>query len=92
VEALNFNHLWRRNLDSFIFYTTQLQEDTMLSRALRTSWGVPLRRSALSPLVKRTVTTDAASAHADKDEVPEVASPNAIETVKYANLTAQTGR
>lgn len=45
---------------------------TMFSRALRTSRAAPLRRAALSPLVRRTVTTDAASAHADKDAVPEV--------------------
>ncbi len=59
----------------------------MLSRALRTNRGAPLRRSALAPLVKRTVTTDAASAHADKDAVPEVPSPNVIEAVTIANLT-----
>ncbi|KUJ07218.1 putative pyruvate dehydrogenase E1 component alpha subunit [Mollisia scopiformis] len=43
----------------------------MFSRALRTSRAAPLRSSAFlrSALVKRTVTTDAASAHADK--VPE---------------------
>merc|ERR1712225_82321 len=46
---------------------------TMFSRALRTSRAAPLRSSAFSKsaLVKRTVTTDAASAHADKDAVPE---------------------
>lgn len=44
----------------------------MFSRALRTSRAAPLWSSAFSrtALVKRTVTTDAASAHADK--VPEV--------------------
>lgn len=46
----------------------------MFSRALRTSRAAPLRSNAFSKaaLVKRTVTTDAASAHADKDSVPEV--------------------
>lgn len=46
----------------------------MFSRALRTSRAAPLRSNAFSKaaLVKRTVTTDAASAHADKDAVPEV--------------------
>ncbi|KAH6668919.1 dehydrogenase E1 component-domain-containing protein [Halenospora varia] len=45
----------------------------MFSRALRTSRAAPLRSNAFSraALVKRTVTTDAASAHADKDSVPE---------------------
>ncbi|KAL2064545.1 hypothetical protein VTL71DRAFT_3682 [Oculimacula yallundae] len=44
----------------------------MFSRALRTSRAAPLRSSVnRSALVKRTVTTDAASAHADKDAVPE---------------------
>lgn len=38
------------------------------------SRAAPLRSNVFSrvALVKRTVTTDAASAHADKDSVPEV--------------------
>ncbi|KAI9742553.1 MAG: alpha subunit of pyruvate dehydrogenase [Claussenomyces sp. TS43310] len=43
----------------------------MFSRALRTSRAAPLRRAAVSSFAKRTVTLDAASAHADKDAVPE---------------------
>ncbi|TVY89493.1 Pyruvate dehydrogenase E1 component subunit alpha, mitochondrial [Lachnellula willkommii] len=45
----------------------------MLSRALRTSRPAGLRSNAFSrvALTKRTVTTDAASAHADKDAVPQ---------------------
>ncbi|EPE31750.1 Thiamin diphosphate-binding fold (THDP-binding) [Glarea lozoyensis ATCC 20868] len=45
----------------------------MFSRALRTSRAAPLRHNAFSrvALAKRNVTTDAASAHADKDAVPE---------------------
>ncbi|TVY30711.1 Pyruvate dehydrogenase E1 component subunit alpha, mitochondrial [Lachnellula hyalina] len=45
----------------------------MLSRALRTSRPAGLRSNAFSrvALSKRTVTTDAASAHADKDAVPQ---------------------
>jgi len=42
-----------------------------LSRALQISRAAPLKRSALASLTKRTVTTDAASSHADKDSVPE---------------------
>ena len=46
----------------------------MFSRALRTSRAAPLRSNAFSrgALVKRSVTTDAASAHADKDAMPQV--------------------
>ncbi|KAK6606080.1 pyruvate dehydrogenase E1 component [Botrytis cinerea] len=45
----------------------------MFSRALKARSAAPLRRNAISraALVKRTVTTDAASAHADKDAVPQ---------------------
>lgn len=47
---------------------------TMISRALRTSRALPLRRNALVPRcqAKRTVTTDAASSHAEKENVPAV--------------------
>jgi hypothetical protein len=48
----------------------------MFSRALRASRAAPALWGSASArpvqLVKRTVTTDAASAHADKDAVPEV--------------------
>lgn len=47
----------------------------MLSRALRIGHrALPLRSnlSVYVPLAKRTVTTDAASSHAEKEHVPEV--------------------
>ena len=45
----------------------------MLSRALRRQSAVPLtKRHALKSLSKRTVTTDAASSHAEKENVPSV--------------------
>jgi pyruvate dehydrogenase E1 component alpha subunit len=46
----------------------------MFSRALRRSVATPLRRNAFAPATRpayRTVTTDAASSHADKDAVPK---------------------
>jgi hypothetical protein len=48
----------------------------MLSRTLRTSRAAPLRVLSRGGygVTKRAVTTDAASAHADKDAVPEVCS------------------
>ncbi|KAF2497873.1 hypothetical protein BU16DRAFT_525456 [Lophium mytilinum] len=45
----------------------------MFSRTLRASVAAPLRRSVFAPVARpafRTVTTDAASSHADKDSVP----------------------
>ena len=45
---------------------------TMLTRALRSGRALPLRRNAFTPIVKRTVTMDAASSHAEKEHVPEV--------------------
>lgn len=47
----------------------------MLSRALRGGHrALPLKRNVnvYVPLTKRTVTTDAASSHAEKEHVPEV--------------------
>ena len=47
----------------------------MLARALRGGHrALPLKRSVnvYVPLAKRTVTTDAASSHAEKEHVPEV--------------------
>ena len=44
----------------------------MLTRALRSGRALPLRRNAFTPIVKRTVTMDAASSHAEKEHVPEV--------------------
>ncbi|KAF2788215.1 hypothetical protein K505DRAFT_379040 [Melanomma pulvis-pyrius CBS 109.77] len=47
----------------------------MLSRAIRRSIASPLRRNAFAPVAARpafrTVTTDAASSHADKEAVPK---------------------
>ncbi|KAI9782361.1 MAG: alpha subunit of pyruvate dehydrogenase [Geoglossum umbratile] len=43
----------------------------MLSRTVRANVLSPLRRSAFVPAVRRKVTTDAASSHADKGSVPE---------------------
>ena len=47
----------------------------MFSRAVRRQFVAPLRRNVNPfPIVnaRRTVTTDAASSHADKEAVPEV--------------------
>jgi pyruvate dehydrogenase E1 component alpha subunit len=48
----------------------------MLSRTFRRSIASPLRRSVAAPIASRpafrSVTTDAASSHADRAEVPEV--------------------
>ena len=44
----------------------------MLTRALSGGRALPLRRNAFTPIVKRAVTTDAASSHAEKEHVPEV--------------------
>ena len=54
---------------SFYRYIT-----AMLSRALRGHHALPLGRNVniYVPLAKRTVTTDAASSHAEKEHVPEV--------------------
>ena len=46
----------------------------MLTRALRSGRALPLKRNAFVPLAKRTVTTDAASSHAEKEHVPEVSA------------------
>ncbi|KAL9630847.1 MAG: hypothetical protein Q9164_006210 [Protoblastenia rupestris] len=43
----------------------------MLSRAIRIPRTLPLRQRTLAPLVKRSVTTDAASSHAEREHVPE---------------------
>ncbi|MCJ1436370.1 alpha subunit of pyruvate dehydrogenase [Xylographa pallens] len=43
----------------------------MFSRALRPAKALPLRRTALATLRKRTVTTDAASSHMEKENVPD---------------------
>ncbi|KAL9107383.1 MAG: hypothetical protein Q9187_008436 [Circinaria calcarea] len=43
----------------------------MFSRALRPARALPLRASTRAPLSKRAVTTDAASSHTDKDNVPD---------------------
>ena len=51
----------------------------MLARALRGGHrALPLKRSVnvYVPLAKRTVTTDAASSHAEKEHVPEVRKPS----------------
>lgn len=45
----------------------------MLSRALRTrAAGLPRARFERGVVMARNVTTDAASAHAEKEQVPEV--------------------
>ena len=44
----------------------------MLTKALRSGRALPLRRNVFTPIVKRTVTMDAASSHAEKEHVPEV--------------------
>jgi hypothetical protein len=58
----------------------------MFARTLRKSIASPLRRNAFVPVTRpafRTVTTDAASSHADKESVPEVGPP--IPTHKIHN-------
>lgn len=50
--------------------------DAMFSRALRTKATAPLRRVYAAPLAaRRSVTTDAASSHADREAVPSVSRP-----------------
>jgi hypothetical protein len=44
----------------------------MLSRALFRSAAPALRRSTYGPAALRTVTTDAASSHAEKEHIPNV--------------------
>lgn len=44
----------------------------MLVKGLRCSRALPVRRKAFIHCIKRTVTTDAASSHAEKEHVPEV--------------------
>ena len=48
----------------------------MLSRTIRRSLGSPLRRSIVAPAARpafsRFVTTDAASSHVQRENVPEV--------------------
>ena len=69
AKALNFHPTQFHS--SLSFYK---QYSIMFSRALGTRRAVPALRSLSRPtqFVKRSVTTDAASAHADKDAVPEV--------------------
>ncbi|KAI9861698.1 MAG: alpha subunit of pyruvate dehydrogenase [Vezdaea acicularis] len=43
----------------------------MLSRLVKTGRALPVRRCAELSLARRTVTTDAASSHTDKENVPE---------------------
>jgi pyruvate dehydrogenase E1 component alpha subunit len=55
-------------------------------RTLRLQRAVPLRRTTVAPLVRRSVTTDAASTHADKDAIPEVSCSNYVNgTIQHAN-------
>ena len=46
----------------------------MFGRALRPARALPLRSNVSVPLSRRAVTTDAASSHAEKENVPEVGS------------------
>mgnify|MGYP004503024663 CR=1 FL=1 len=51
----------------------------MLSRTIRRSIASPLRQRFVAPAARpafgRFVTTDAASSHAERDQVPEVGQP-----------------
>lgn len=60
----------------------QLPATIMLVRALRRGGALPLRQRAIVPLARRTVTTDAASSHAEKEHVPEarILSPVKLES------------
>ena len=47
-------------------------------------YNVPVRATAFSPVVRRSVTTDAASSHAEKSEVPSVCPRPSLEPSKSA--------
>ena len=47
----------------------------MAFRALRVARALPLRANALPLYARRAVTTDAASAHTEREHVPEVPHP-----------------
>jgi len=59
-----------------------------LSRAVRTSRSSPLRHSVFIPVVRRTVTTDAASSYADKNSVPK--DDDTTFTVNLSNESFET--
>ena len=98
----------RRKLD-FIFHPDPILSPshctppTMLSRAFRRSIAPQFRRNAFStpsrttPFISafRSVTTDAASSHADKEAVPEVSKAKSITSLRRCSATNQlcsTGR
>lgn len=60
----------------------------MLLRAVRCGRTLPMRKKAFVPLARRSVTTDAASAHAEKEHVPEVRT---MPRVKLELLTDVAG-
>ena len=72
----------------------------MLSRALRIPCAPPLRQNAFTPLAKRsvgpwarrTVTTDAASSHAEKEHVPEVSNSDCAVGHLDLQVNPATGR
>jgi pyruvate dehydrogenase E1 component alpha subunit len=44
----------------------------MLSRTIRSQLRLPAARASWTPLARRNVTTDAATSHTDKENVPQV--------------------
>lgn len=68
VPTLNFNLFAKLQQLTLLHHCIA----NMLTRALRSGRALPLRRNAFTPIVKRTVTMDAASSHAEKEHVPEV--------------------
>jgi len=53
----------------------------MLARTFRKNLVTPLQRNAWAPALRRAVTTDAASSHAEKEDVPEVSYTASIDTL-----------
>jgi hypothetical protein len=56
-------------------------------------YNAPVRATAFSPLVRRTVTTDAASSHAEKSDVPSVCAGSSLRMSEELVLNElRTGR
>jgi predicted RNA-binding Zn ribbon-like protein len=67
----------------------------MLSRSIRRSIASPLRQRFVAPAARpafsRFVTTDAASSHAERDQVPEVGDPDALSGKAYRAAATESG-
>ena len=68
IPTLNFNLFAKLQSLTLLHHSIA----KMLTRALRGGRALPLRRNAFTPIVKRTVTMDAASSQAEKEHIPEV--------------------